>query len=339
MATTPKRFITTGSKAIAEAVKRNQNQRNALAQATTLLRPEEVGGAYDTKRVLFTTLGGSLRPITHADLKQFAHAVRQLGKKFTGGITAQQVLDLSLPIDRTRANREIRAAVPMASKAGVIHFVTNAGPESTVTRHHVHVEFLNYAASLASPAAPVMVASELTKGRLRFRCDCGRHLYWYSYLCTVGKFIYGDPQMNYPKIRNPKLVGVGCKHVLRVMQNLQTPAIKGRVAQMIEAGRKGQAYKPSVLTKKQAQDIANEQAAQAHWKRSKVESSAEKRKRLVQQRAIQSTVKRSSADLTKMTPAKIRAAKAAFEAQARKLASVGAFTAKQLQTMLAKLKG
>ena len=341
MATAPKGagFVIPGRKAIAESTARVNDQRQSLAAASGLLKPGEVAGEYNAARLLGTTLGGQLRALTAEDLKVFAANVKKLGKKFTGGITAKQVIDLSAPVDRERANAQIRTAVPMAHKDGVIHFVTNAGPDSKVTRHHVYVEFLNWGAAVASPAAPKDMAKQLFEGRLRWRCDCGRFTYWYSYIATVGQFIYGDQQVNFPKIRNPNLVGVACKHSLRVMQQLSSPQVRARIERMIEDGRKNAPGKVYTMTKKDAQALAAEQTRRADWKRNTVESSAERQLRLAQQRMAAKAPAAARARVAAMSPAQLERERRAFERNLQKLVAMGALKPAQAKAMLAKVGG
>src|SRR5690606_28569763 len=78
----------------AEIAKRRQDQSNPN---NTLLSPDEIAGDYLLSRGLFTTLGGSARPITIDDLKTFSANVRSLkesakGKKMLGGIKAKQII-------------------------------------------------------------------------------------------------------------------------------------------------------------------------------------------------------------------------------------------------------
>jgi hypothetical protein len=186
--------------------------------AQTILRPNEVSGEYDAGRLLLTTLGGTVRSITLEDMRAFQANVQQLKKKFKGGITAQSVIDLALDADKTRANKQINMAVPASIMGGKVHFLTNAGPDSNVSRHHVHVEFLDFDAAVgASPNDPKKLGKLVAGGRLRFDCDCGRHTFWYRYIATIGRYNTGRPETGYPKIKNPNLKGVACKHVLRTM--------------------------------------------------------------------------------------------------------------------------
>lgn len=306
-------------------------------RATRLLSPNEVSGDYDAGRLLTTTLGGQERRLTQDDLKIFRQNVAMLGKQFKGGVTAKHVIDLSLPIDRERSNQQIRTAVPVQSMGGKIHFITNASKGSNVSRHHVHIELMNFSAAVSSPGKPDDMVKLLTSGPLKFDCDCGRHTFWYRYIATVGRFNSGRDEPAFPKVRNPDLSGVACKHVLRVMQQIQTPLIKTQIAHMIERGRASLDRKPQVLTKKQAEEIAKQQRERESWKRNKVESTGEKRIRLAQARAVAAVVARASKPIQAMSPRNITAAKKQFELNARKLQAMGVLTPAQLQAMLSKL--
>lgn len=330
--------LPTASVASTEVRRRFARQEVQRERASGILSPDEVAGSYDAGRLLSTTLGGQLRALTHDDLAQFKRSAEALGKKFTGGISAKQVIDQSLPVDRERANREIRVSVPVQRLGNDIHFVTNAGPNSDVTRHHVHVQFLNYEASIASPSAPAELVRLLTGGKLRLQCDCGRWNFWYSYLATIGRFNAGRPQTGYPKIRNPQLVGIACKHVLRVMQSLQTPMVKGYVEKMIADGRKSVKPKLVATSKKDAQEMAAQQARQAAWKRTTVESSAERQLRLAQQRRVREIAEKSKLKMPK-NAAQLAQAKRKLEMDAHRLASMGGISQKQLEAIIAKLKG
>lgn len=336
MATKPASGLVTSARtAIAESTRRVNDQRSSLETAKRLLKPGEIAGDYNAARLLTTTLGGQLRAITHQDLKSFANSVKKLGKQFTGGITAKQVIELSAPIDRARSNDQIRTAIPMASRDGVMHFVTNAGPDSDVTRHHVYVEFLNWGAAVASPAQPKDMARQLFEGNLRWRCDCGRFNFWYSYIATVGQFIYGDKQVNYPKIRNPKLVGVACKHGLRVMQQISSPAIRARLEKMIEDGRRNTPGKVSNVTQKDARAIAAEQLRQSAWKRNTVESPNERSLRLAQQRMAAKAPASARAKVAAMSQTQLANERRKFATNVRKLLAMGVLKPKQAAAMLA----
>lgn len=307
-------------------------------RATNILNPNEVSGEYDAGRMLSTTLGGQLRMLTHEDLHAFRANVKTIGKRYRGGITAKSVIDMSLPGDRDRANTQIRTAVPVQSLGGLVHFLTNAGPDSEVTRHHIKVDFLNWSAAVSSPSKPADMAKLMATGPLKFDCDCERHRYFFRYIATVGQYNAGRNETGYPKIRNPGLAGVACKHVLRVMQQLSQPAIRIRLADMIVKAR-GEVQRTSkILSTKEAQEIADQQSKQANWKRNQVESSSERAQRLARAKGIQATVSKATAKQGKLTPAKVDRVKRDFEANAKKLAALGVLSSKQVAALLAKLK-
>lgn len=229
------------------------------AVARNILNPNEVTGSYDAGRVLLTTIGGQARPITAEDLAVFRQNIQTVQRRLKGGIRARQVLDMSLQIDRERAQREIRMAVAASAANGKVRFVTNAGPNSDVPRHHVTVEFLSYgAAASAGAKSTKQAAGWMRKQPLKFDCDCGRHRYWYRYISTIGGFNAGRPETGFPKIRNPRLVGVACKHVLRVMAEVESSgAVLQFLTKLLDRARQSDDNK-AVL--RQAQKEAEEAA-------------------------------------------------------------------------------
>ncbi len=245
----------------AEELRRLDARRRSVA--TNIISPHEVKGDYDASRLLMTTLGGDVRPITHDDLEQFRKNVKAVGTRLKKGLTAQQIIDLSRKEDRERANAQIHMAVPAGSNRGVIRFVTNASKDSKVTRHHVAVDIVNYEAAIASPTDSKKLALWLVKeSPLKYDCDCGRHTFWYRYITTIGGFNAGRPENGFPKIKNPNLAGVACKHVLRVMHELsRNLSIRGVVAQMIDRGQQGGAKNSGVITQQKAAEIAKTQKA------------------------------------------------------------------------------
>lgn len=250
----------------AELIARQKADAKRRAAAKTILLPNEVSGEYDAARLLFTTLGGKVRPITHDDLRDFRERVRAAGKKFKGGIDAQRVINLAQAADRQRANKEIFMALPVGSNAGRIRFATNASKGSDKTRHFVTVELMNYGAAIASPRKPdKMVDWLMRESPLKYDCDCGRHTFWFRYITTIGGFNAGREEHGYPKIRNPKLNGVACKHVLRVMTALlRDGTARSFVLKMIERGRVEGARRVIAMKQVDAKATVSDQAAAPH---------------------------------------------------------------------------
>lgn len=305
--------------------------------ATTILHPNEVTGDYDAGRMLQTTLGGTgaLRALTHDDLRSFSRNVKTAGRAFKGGITAKTVIDRSDLRDRELANREIHMAVPLSHKGGRIHFVTNAGPHSKDVRHHVHVELMNYANAISAPGKVDTIAKNLASGPLRFDCDCGRHTFWYRFISTIGGFNAGRAEQGYPKIRNPNLRGIACKHVLRVMRQLSQANVRAILVRMIEQGRATVRQATVMVGKDDVRDIARHQVQRRHWKASQVETASEKALRLGKAAAVQRAVGRKRDAAGRATAAQLSVEAKQFVAAATKMAAAGVLSAQQLEDLKA----
>ncbi|WP_186083655.1 hypothetical protein [Burkholderia gladioli] len=302
--------------------------------ASTILHPNEVSGEYDAGRLLTTTLRGAERPLTHDDLRAFSRNVSKVKKQFKAGITAQAVIDLSLPADRERANTQIKMAVPVSLIGGRVHFITNAGPDSDRSRHHVHVEFLDFQAAVAaSPNDQKKIGRMVAKGRLAFDCDCGRHTYWYRYIATIGKYNFGRAETGFPKIRNPKLHGVACKHVLRVMHIIQRDGnVQGKIAAQVLKAREvldGKKLKAEKVKVAELRAMADEQ----HKKRRSTTNL-----KTSDHKAAAAALRKAKADMKKVAidKAKPAAAKTSssvrdkrIEKNARSLLDLGAITQQQ----------
>lgn len=163
--------------------------------------------------------------------------VKKAAKKFAGGITPQDVINNSRPVDIQRANKQIYMAMVYKRQGNTLFFLTNSGPESKVANHKVTVQLLDYPGLLLRTKPPSLteVRNSILHGKIRFDCDCGRHQFWYRYIATVGKYNYGIDENRYPSTRNPNLTGVACKHVLRVMKHLTSGMMLSQVRDYAKA--------------------------------------------------------------------------------------------------------
>lgn len=273
-------------KANREAADRYNYRSQSRATASGILNPSEVAGDYDMERLLYTTMGGELRPLRPDDLEKFRKKAKLLGKQFKGGITGKQIIDRALPDDRKRCNEEIRVAIPAQSFQDKLHFVTSASGKHKVNRHHVVVQFKGYNAALSSPTTAESAAKSLVAQPIAVDCDCGRQTFWFRYVATLGGFNAGQPETGFPKIRNPTLSGVACKHILRTVQKLNDSHVLKRVAGMVEQGRKGQGAKVVRTKAADARAMAADQDKRAHWQRNQLESSTERSERLAAKKAV-----------------------------------------------------
>jgi len=239
-----------------------------------ILSVDDVKGQYDSSRALMTTIGGELREIRAIDLEAFRKNIETVRKAFKQGITAHQVLDLSLKDDLNKAKEQIHTAVPVRYKGDTLYFMTNASRGSEVRQHYVTVRFLDIGAVATTPIPLLTATKTVSQGYLAFDCDCGRHTYWYRYISTIGGFNAGRAETGFPKIRNPHLSGVACKHVLRVMYSLNQALAISKIKEMVKIVR--QSAKPLdklpevQMSAKEAKEAAQRQADKAHHERNQV---------------------------------------------------------------------
>lgn len=272
----------------------------------TFLRPQDIqkGVEYDVEKIFVTTLGGELRRLVRDDLIAFSKNIELLQDHYVKGITAKQVINLSLPSDIQRANKQIFMAVPMSQKAGVVHFMTNASGENHETEHHVNVEFSGYSSLMLRPSAIALadIKSKLAYGKLKFECSCRRHTYWYRYMATIGGYGYGRMEEGYPKERNPELAGVACKHVIRVMHHMISPSFLSWISKQLGKDRSKQAGLRQKTGKKDLKKIMDEQQKQFETKAKVIKKNHNKAEAELLKRA-QKVLKNQQAKLQKQRDA------------------------------------
>ncbi len=319
-----------------------QRQEAEKNPASPLLRPSDLRGEYEAARKLYTTLGGNgPRVITEADLKAFKRAADKLGRQFKGGITAQQVIDLSLDDRRQRAQQQITYALPLETRGERMHFITNTGPDSKVARRNVYVEFLTLGSAVSTAEKATTLAKRVAAGPLKFSCDCEDHRYRFKYIATVGGFNIGPPlsyaETGFPKITNPTLTGVACKHVLRVMRVLTGAATQRKLAASIDAMRKTLAAQVQRATNAELEEMARQQQRQAGRQSQKIETTQQRLTRLGRaQQAIVAAVQRERQRVRQaaMTPAQ----QAQAIRQAANLLALKAITRRQHDAIVARIK-
>ncbi len=236
-------LIISAQRGLREAAERLRDADAVRSKSDTLLRPTDIlEGKVDAGKLwkYMTTRGGAIRPMTMDDLLEFERTANKLGKRFEKGIKPQDVIDLSLRADLDRARTQIHASVPQTTRGGELRFVTNAGPTSKDKRHYVTVRLLNFEAAVVASVSPEKIVKQVIKGNCTVSCDCGRWRFWYAYMATKGNYNANPNHREgaYPKIRNPNLYGLACKHIIRVMQTLtQSAATQQFIAKLIAAER------------------------------------------------------------------------------------------------------
>ncbi len=216
------------------STRRQADKRDAFLTPDLLRRRREVTKSGKQKLVLdFGSQGGRVS-YTLADLNKMAKAMEKAEGKFsesTRGVTVAELIRSSRKIDIERA-KKITNSTLYKFDGSILLFRSRAGDDSKVNFHQVKVRLEDWEhevrGGLGNTYLPA--AASAARGRVSFDCDCGRHQYWYRYLATIGGFALDPKEFAFPKIRNPKLQGCACKHVIKTLAVLQTPFVQSRIA-------------------------------------------------------------------------------------------------------------
>ncbi|MBH05028.1 MAG: phage tail protein [Phycisphaeraceae bacterium] len=187
---------------------------------------------------------------TKEDLQRFDKNRQRHKEKYdsrTAGITHAFLVKNSREIDIKRANDQVDDGTGItqanfyAIKGNIAQINVRASIGSKHQNHRVKVRFEQWDELIQSPPkGDYQKAVQLAcAGRISFDCDCGRHQYWYRYLATMGNYALAPPkEFAFPKIKNPELSGVACKHVLKATTMLQSLAWQRILATQMKAQAK-----------------------------------------------------------------------------------------------------
>lgn len=232
------RYLTTGldEKKFQQVFKQIESaQRKNRRDAKRTLTPDQLRRK---SKAAIAKLGEKSKgvPFTVEDLKAFATNRDNFKKKYdstTDGITYAQIVAGSRDIDIKRANNKvddgsgITTARLNAIKHNEVIVRVKASMKSVHDEHLVRLRFEEWDDLLQEPPADSYekAVKAACKGRMSIACDCGRHQYWYRYLATMGRYAIAPPkEFSFPKIKNPELKGVACKHVLKAAVMIQSAA-------------------------------------------------------------------------------------------------------------------
>jgi len=216
----------------ASIAKKDAAQRKEAANSVILNAQELLTGKWDSGKLLKTTIGGKYREITANDLVAFKKNIETAKNKVKKGITAKHIIDFSTVkpssvnyTDLHLANTQIKMVVAVGAAKGRVRFITNASEDSIDKRHHVIVDFLEYGNEASSGTLSARKSAlRMRKGNLKIECDCGKWRFWYRYIASIGGYNAGRIETGFPKIRNPNLSGIACKHIVRTVSEIE----KGR---------------------------------------------------------------------------------------------------------------
>lgn len=155
------------------------------------------------------------------------------------GVTRAALLRASRPIDKQRA-KAVRNATLYQRKGNIVYF---QAPGNSRPFYRVQIRLEEWDNAVAKQLDPVLVAArKILAGRISFECPCERHQYWYRYMASIGNYGLKPIETGYPKIRNRKLEGCCCKHVLKVLQELQSSRVVFILSKELEKARASKTY-------------------------------------------------------------------------------------------------
>lgn len=215
------------------AVNRAQrDNREARFDAVGLLTPQLLRKHLKNRQNLVLAFGrrGLTVKYSFAELKKFAAALDKAAGKYEHvkqGVPVPQLIASSDRARIHRANIEIRSAVPYRFSGNTVRFrVSSSGkrPDSP-SAYRVEIRLDEWTDLISRPIQYLTAARRAVQGRVSVSCTCPDWQFVYRYLATIGKFNIAPLEKDFPKIKNPRLKGACCKHVLKALQKLQTPAI------------------------------------------------------------------------------------------------------------------
>ncbi len=246
-------------------------QKQARRDAKRTLRPSAFNNP-TTKALKALGEKAKGQRFTKADLEQFDKNRQRHMEKYdskTAGITYAFLVKNSRKIDIDRANNRvddgtgINSAALIGMKGNVVLIRVGASMASKHQEHSVKVRLEQWDELLKLPpdTDPTQAAQMACGGRISFDCDCGRHQYWYRYLGTMGNYQLSPPkEFAFPKIKNPEMSGVACKHVLLATTKLQSKAWHRILAKRLEMQAKkigfGSDNKTYILSKEEKKAAA-----------------------------------------------------------------------------------
>lgn len=311
--------LISAQKGLAEQRRAFEQDDEARSRSNTLLRPDDIlSGEVDAGKLwkYMTSRHGELRPLTMDDLLEFKRRTDALKARYKKGIKAKDVIDLSLPDDRERAKKQIRTAVPHTVAGGQMRFMTNAGPNSDRQRHYVTVRLLNFEAAVVSAKKSNEIVKEVINGPLAISCDCGRWRYWHAFQATAGGYNANPKHREsaFPKIRNPQLHGLACKHLIRVCVSLaQSASVRNYVMRLIDDERNRVSTRMQRQSMKQMRELEESMRKEGSRTR-QIKTSEEKRqqrqaqpsyqRQLEQQRAMRASAAKKPAAQARVSDTK-----------------------------------
>ena len=174
-------------------------------------------------------------------LHKMAEATEKAQKTYNSreaGIPITQAIAKS-DIEDKRLAKRVASATLYKLTDNILDFrVTASGDTPNAPSYYkVRVRLEDWKSEIAKVKGKdyLTAAQKATMGYVSFDCNCGRYIYWYQYLATIGNFDIAPGETVFPKIRNKRLKGICCKHILKALMTVQSSIIQSRVAKSMQA--------------------------------------------------------------------------------------------------------
>jgi hypothetical protein len=220
-----------------------RNQAEARRHAVGTLDPKQMRkallkGQIDPFEAVLWGTGADGSPFTLQDIQKFGSARKRVEKTFkpTQGAPAIKLMAASLYDDIMRSNSEIRGGGLHQITGAVLHFNI---PSSGNTRgappfYGVRIRLDEWNSNLTSYADYKDAVKASVKGNVSIDCTCGRYQYYFRYVATAANVAMKPFEKDFPKITNPKLQGMCCKHQLRALKLMGTPTYSKLLEKQME---------------------------------------------------------------------------------------------------------
>jgi hypothetical protein len=179
-----------------------------------------------------------------AELQAMVRSLKKAQKLWdtTGqGAPRVQLIAASDPGRIKRANNQgepgkgIRNAVMGKIRGNLLTFRVTASALSKSRSHEVRLRLEEWDKFLLGTKKYVKSAKKAADGRVSIQCSCEDFQYQYRYLATIGNYVVSPPKEHgYPKIKNPRLKGCCCKHILKCLSALDSLGIQRILAREME---------------------------------------------------------------------------------------------------------
>jgi len=222
------------------AVMRESDKRDAYLTPDMLRKRQKLTKNGRQKLVLAVGYKGETKAYSLTQLNDMAKQIDRSEGRFQadrGGILVADVLNHSVPDDLQRA-KGIGAATLYKFTENMLSFRVQASGDTLNAPSHyqvrVRLEDWGRAVRKGEGGKYLLAAKQATTGRVSFDCNCGRYIYWFHYLASIGGFDIEPHEDVFPKIRNPRLKGCACKHVLKTMLVMNSMAVQMKISAVME---------------------------------------------------------------------------------------------------------